>query len=257
MVGARRRPVLRRSRSWPRQPAPRARSRSAPHRRPRTQSRVRGAGHRTGRRARHQNAARRRQCGCRSWSQCAPPRRRADPSPSFERRAAVIFSMGRTAWQRWSRSVALTESRRHAEILLETSLTPRHVMNYWPRIPYPVALQRPSRCGRSSRRSGPLYRRRPPADPRLASHPASPAFGSISIEARFAAVAAADELRAHADCVPARRRSGQPSAKRRSHEVAHRRASGGRERAGCAAAPGPRARCNDTRGRDAERVQLR
>jgi hypothetical protein len=36
----------------------------------------------------------------------------------------------------------------------------------------------------------------------LASHPASPAFGSHPIEARFAACALLDELRSRADCVP-------------------------------------------------------
>ena len=92
------------------------------------------------------------------------------------------------------------------EISLETSLTPRHVMNYWPRIPYPnrLAVAEPMREIVAMLRD-PAVEIAEEALPRileLASHPASPAFGSHPIEARFAAYALLDELRAHADCVP-------------------------------------------------------
>jgi hypothetical protein len=92
------------------------------------------------------------------------------------------------------------------EISLETALTPRHAMNYWPRIPYRnrLAVAEPMRAIVSMLRD-PAVEIAEEAMPRileLASHPASPAFGSHPIQARFAAYALLDELRAHADCVP-------------------------------------------------------
>jgi len=92
------------------------------------------------------------------------------------------------------------------EISLETALTPRHAMNYWPRIPYPnrVAVAEPMREIVSMLRN-PGVEIAEQALPRileLASHPASPAFGSHPIEARYAAYALLDELRSQAECVP-------------------------------------------------------
>ena len=92
------------------------------------------------------------------------------------------------------------------EISLETALTPRHAMDYWPRIPYPnrVAVAEPMQEIVSMLRD-PAVEIAEEDLPRileLASHPASPAFGSHPIDARFAAYALLDELRAHADCVP-------------------------------------------------------
>ena len=75
------------------------------------------------------------------------------------------------------------------EISLATALTPRDAMDYWPRMPYPnrVAVVE-------------IAEEALPRILELASHPASPAFGSHPNEARFAACALLDELRA--DCVP-------------------------------------------------------
>ena len=92
------------------------------------------------------------------------------------------------------------------EISLATALTPRDAMDYWPRIPYPnrVAVAEPMQEIVSMLRD-PAVEIAEEALPRileLASHPASPAFGSHPIEARFAACALLDELRSRADCVP-------------------------------------------------------
>ena len=91
------------------------------------------------------------------------------------------------------------------EVSLETALTPRHAMDYWPRIPYPnrVAVAEPMQEIVSMLRD-PAVEIAEEDLPRileLASHPASPAFGSHPIEARFAACALLDELRSRADCV--------------------------------------------------------
>jgi hypothetical protein len=92
------------------------------------------------------------------------------------------------------------------EISLETAVTPRHAMDYWPRIPYPnrVAVAEPMQEIVAMLRD-PDVEIDEEALPRileLASHPASPAFGSHPIEARFAAFALLDELRSQANCVP-------------------------------------------------------
>jgi hypothetical protein len=93
------------------------------------------------------------------------------------------------------------------EISLEPSLAQRHTLNYWPRIPYAnrVALAEPMQQLIAMLR-----------DPEidftdetlarilaLATHPASPAFGSYPIQARFAAYSLLDELDTPAEYCPA------------------------------------------------------
>jgi hypothetical protein len=89
------------------------------------------------------------------------------------------------------------------EISLEPSVTQRHTLNYWPRIPHAnrTALAEPMQ------EIAVLLR-----DPEmtftddtlarilaLATHPASPAFGPYPIQARFAAYSLLDELGAQDD----------------------------------------------------------
>jgi hypothetical protein len=99
---------------------------------------------------------------------------------------------------RWSLAGAL-------EISLDPALAPGHGMNYWPRVPYPnrVAVAEPVHEIVSMLRD-PSVEIADEALPRMlefATHPASPAFGSYPIQARFAACAMLDELRSPADRV--------------------------------------------------------
>jgi hypothetical protein len=101
--------------------------------------------------------------------------------------------------RRWSLAGTL-------EISLEPALAPRHGLGYWPRIPYAnrVAMAEAMQEIVSMLRD-PAIVIADEALPRilaLATQPASPAFGSYPIQARFAAYSLLDELRTPADRCP-------------------------------------------------------
>ena len=85
------------------------------------------------------------------------------------------------------------------EILVEPTLAPRRRFNHWPRIPHAnrVAMSEPVQEIASLLRD-PEIEIPEEAQERvraLATHPASPAFGSYPVQARFAAFSLLDELR--------------------------------------------------------------
>jgi hypothetical protein len=123
----------------------------------------------------------------------------AAPGLAFLGRKPQTVSRRGVSRSRWNLAGAL-------EISLEPALAPRHAMSYWPRIPYAnrVAVAEPMQEIVSMLRD-PAVEIAEEVLPRileLATHPASPAFGSYPIQARFAAYALLDELRSPADCVP-------------------------------------------------------
>jgi hypothetical protein len=118
----------------------------------------------------------------------------AAPEPAFLARKP----QGGVSRSRWNLAGTL-------EISLDPALAPRRAMNYWPRVPYPnrVAVAEPMQEIVSMLRD-PAVDIAEEALPRMlefATNPASPAFGSYPIRARFAACAMLDELRSLADCV--------------------------------------------------------
>jgi hypothetical protein len=85
------------------------------------------------------------------------------------------------------------------EILFEPTLAPHRRFNHWPRIPYAnrVAMAEPVQELASLLRD-PEIEIPEEAQERirtLATHPASPAFGSYPVQARFAVFSLVDELR--------------------------------------------------------------
>jgi hypothetical protein len=123
----------------------------------------------------------------------------AAPGPAFLGRRPQTVSRRGVSRRRWSLAGTL-------EISLEPALAPQHTLSYWPRIPYAnrVAIAEPMQEIVSLLRD-PAIVIADEALPRilaLATHPASPAFGSYPIQARFAAYSLLDELRTPTDRLP-------------------------------------------------------